>query len=281
MFEKTIKKYIYLISSLLLFVSCESEEDVSDIGIFVKADIPETLVAGTYLELDITAYTSNEYIKEITISNFDADKGESIVYSKNPCTKKYIEEYIYKVPQVSKENTQVKIYITAVDNLGNKERYTLSIMVVGSDLQERSGIELHNPLSGKNDGLNTQTKCPIRKETLAATDEIYSFWLRQYTEEELSLSTEQMPIEWNTAIMDGKITFALNNSFNYAEATSSSMKSTYSASIKNNYINNLKIGDIVLVGVEGEAWGVIKILYIIDDDGVMNDKMIVNLKTID
>ena len=271
------KVLFYLFFLVLpILVSCENEEDASDVAIFVKAEIPETVSVGSYLQLDITIYTPNEYIKEVIVSTFDADKGENIVYTTTPHTQKYNEEYVYRVPQVSRENTEIKLYITGVDNLGNRERYVIPLVVVGSDLKEYSSIEIFNPLSGNNDGINTQTKSAIRKETLSLSDEIYSFWLHQYEEEETS---DLMPLEWNTAITDGIITFVLSNSFNYTEATSASLKSVYDSSNKNNYIKDIKAGDIILIGVNNEAWGAVKVIYIVDEEGVANDKMILNIKT--
>ena len=271
------KVLFYLFFLVLpILVSCENEEDASDVAIFVKAEIPETVSVGSYLQLDITIYTPNEYIKEVIVSTFDADKGENIVYTTTPHTQKYNEEYVYRVPQVSRENTEIKLYITGVDNLGNRERYVIPLVVVGSDLKEYSSIEIFNPLSGNNDGINTQTKSAIRKETLSLSDEIYSFWLHQYEEEETS---DLMPLEWNTTITDGIITFVLSNSFNYAEATSASLKSVYDSSNKNNYIKDIKAGDIILIGVNNEAWGAVKVIYIVDEEGVANDKMILNIKT--
>ena len=263
-----------------LFVSCMNEDDASSVVVVVSPDKTGDVYAASNIRFDISAFTLNDYIKELSVYTLDTE-GETLNYRINPNVTKYNETYYYKVPQVPKENTEIKIYVEAIDNLNNKCRFALKYNVLGSDLKELSAIELNSPLSGYNDGINIETKTSIRRSQLTLNDELNSFWLKQFTDEEKLQQIDYMPLEFNTSQIESRISFAINNSFNYAEATSTSLKSAYSASISNNYISNIKIGDIILIGVDNEGWGVMKVLYIIDEEGYVNDKMIINIKTIE
>lgn len=257
-----------------------NEDDASNVVVVVAPDKTGDVYAASNIRFDISVFTLNDYIKELSIYTLDTE-GETLNYRINPNVTKYNETYYYKVPQVSKENTEIKIYVEAIDNLNNKCRFALKYNVLGSDLKELSAIELNSPLSGYNDGINIETKTSIRRSQLTLNDELNSFWLKQFTDEEKLQQIDYLPLEFNTSQIESRISFAINNSFNYAEATSTSLKSAYSASISNNYISNIKIGDIILIGVDNEGWGVMKVLYIIDEEGYVNDKMIINIKTIE
>lgn len=257
-----------------------NEDDASSVVVVVSPDKKGDVYAASNIRFEISTFTINDYIKELSIYTLDTE-GETLNYRINPNVPKYSETYYYKVPQVSKENTEIKIYVEAIDNLNNKCRFALKYNVLGSELKELSAIELNSPLSGYNDGINIETKTSIRRSQLTLNDELNSFWLKQFTDEEKLQQIDYLPLEFNTSQIESRISFAINNSFNYAEATSTSLKSAYSASISNNYISNIKTGDIILIGVDNEGWGVIKVLYIIDEEGYVNDKMIINIKTIE
>lgn len=275
-----IRKLFYILLVFPLLVSCMNEDDASNVVVVVAPDKKGDVYAASNIRFDISAFTLNDYIKELSVYTLDTE-GETLNYRINPNVPKYSETYYYKVPQVSKENTEIKIYVEAIDNLNNKCRFALKYNVLGSELKELSAIELNSPLSGYNDGINIETKTSIRRSQLTLNDELNSFWLKQFTDEEKLQQIDYLPLEFNTSQIESRISFAINNSFNYAEATTTSLKSAYSASISNNYISNIKIGDIILIGVDNEGWGVMKVLYIIDEEGYVNDKMIINIKTIE
>ena len=271
-----------LLVAVSFFASCSSEKDASDIVVFVKNEVPDTLTVGKYIPLKIFAITPNEYIKEISVSTFDPDNGEMLNHTEVLDTRvqEYQFEYLYQVPLVSSKGVEIKIYIEALDNFGNKDRFTLTRQVMGAYLKELSGLELYNPLTENNDGFNTNVRSTVRKATLAIEDEPVSFWLRQFSDEEKLLLPENLPLEWNVSSADSRITFARSNSFNYAEATSFTLEAAYSSMKTDNYVSQIKQGDIILVGVDNKAWGAVQVLYIIDAPGVDDDRMIVNVKTI-
>ena len=274
--------FLCLLVSLSFLVSCSSQNDASEIVVFVKNEVPDTLTVGKYVPLKIFAITTNECIKEISVSTFDPDNGEVLNHIEvlDARVQEYQFEYLYQVPLVSSKSAEIKIYIDALDNLGNKARYTLKRQVLGANLKELSGLEFCNPLTENNDGFNVATRSTVRKAMLVADDEPVSFWLRQFTDEEKLLLPENLPLEFNTCSTGSRITFARSNSFNYAEATSFTLEAAYSSMKTDNYVSQIKHGDIILVGVDDKAWGAVQVLYIIDVPGVDDDRMIVNIKTI-
>lgn len=278
-------RFVYLLCLLVtipFFFSCSSEDDASDVVVFVKNEVADTLTVGEYVLLEIVAITSNEYIKEIRVSTFDAENGEVLNCTKvlDVHVQEYQFEYSYKVSPISLNSAEIKIYIDVFDNLGNQERSTLKRKVQGSNLNELSSLMLYNPLGENNDGFNVNQRKTVRKATLTVDDEPLTFWLRQFTDEEKLLLPENLPLEWNTSSTDSRITFARSNSFNYAEATSFTLEAAYSSMKTDNYVSQIKEGDIILIGVDNKAWGAAQVLYIIDNPGVEDDRMIVNVKTI-
>ena len=278
-------RFVYLLCLLVtipFFFSCSSEDDASDVVVFVKNEVADTLTVGEYVLLEIVAITSNEYIKEIRVSTFDAENGEVLNCTKvlDVHVQEYQFEYSYKVSPISLNSAEIKIYIDVFDNLGNQERSTLKRKVQGSNLNELSSLMLYNPLGENNDGFNVNQRKTVRKATLTVDDEPLTFWLRQFTDEEKLSLPENLPLEWNTSSTDSRITFARSNSFNYAEATSFTLEAAYSSMKTDNYVSQIKQGDIILVGVDNKAWGAVQVLYIIDAPGVDDDRMIVNVKTI-
>lgn len=274
--------YLLLISAILPFVvSCSIEDDASDVVVYVKNQVPDSVNVGQFVELDIFALTPNEYVKEIRISTFDADNGEvlSDVITPGEHKKEFNDLYVFQVPQVLSENTEIKIYIDAYDNFDNKTRFTFKMYVFGANLKELSGLLFFNPMSDKNDGFDILLKKTIRKDTHLANDST-AFWLRQFTDEEKLGFPEYLPLELNTSVTGSRITFALSNSFNYGEATTISLESAYLAMSANNYVSHLNEGDIILIGVDNKGWGVMQVLDIDDAPGIVDDKMIVNIKYI-
>lgn len=274
--------FLCLFVAMSYFASCSSEKDASDIVVFVKNEVADTLTVGKYVPLEIFAITPNEYIKEISISTYDPDNGEVLnqILVLDERVQEYQFEYMFQVPLVSSKSAEIKIYVDASDNLGNRSRFTLKRQVQGAHLKELSGLTMYNPLTENNDGFNTSTRTTVRKATLAVDAEPVSFWLRQFSDEEKLLSPENLPLEWNTGGVESRVTFARSNSFNYAEATSFTLEAAYSSMRTDNYVSQISEGDIILVGVDDKAWGAVLVLLVVDNPGVGDDRMVVNVKTI-
>ena len=85
-----------------------------------------------------------------------------------------------------------------------------------------------------------------------------------------------------TWISPANLKFVRYNNFDYANATSSSVKNAYKSGVKVDHLNNISTNDIILTYIpslsEETAYYAIKIIYIIDDVGVEQDKYIFNIK---
>lgn len=271
-----IVHFLLLLAVFPFFVSC-SEDEASDVVVYIENELPDTVAVGKFIPLEIFAITPNEYVKEIRISTFDADNGEVLRDCIFPNVVEYRGEYVFQVPQVASENTEMKLYLDAYDNIGNKQRFTLKFFVIGADLKPLDGLVFYNPLSGNNDGFDVLSKATIRRATYANNDST-SFWLRQFTEEEMLESPENLPLELNTSATGSRVTFAVSNSYDYGKATTISLEAAYSSMSVNNYVSQIKQGDIILIGVDNVGWGVMQVLDIVDNPGVNDDKMIINIK---
>lgn len=267
-----LKRLRILGLALLALTGCNSEDDASDIALFIT---PSTLTAecGEKIYFDIEIRTIHEYIADFSIETFDALHGNNRVYSDQPGTPSYSHRFVYTVPNFDSEGRTIRISFEARDNLSNSRSRTLEIEIRNgtSLLPEYSGITLYSPHSGKPDGFSLTTMQPI----LSATSDPEQLDL--YIEADPSVSTEELPTIWRTQT---DVRFSRANNFDYAAATQMTLTAVYLSSVRENYVRDLAIDDIILVGRLDQAWGVIKIVGIFDEPGSQNDRYLINIKRI-
>ena len=71
--------------------------------------------------------------------------------------------------------------------------------------------------------------------------------------------------------------FSKNNSFNYAHATLEGIETTYSNSVKKEFVDQISENDIIITKIENN-YLIIKIIYVIDGFGSEDDRYIFNIK---
>lgn len=267
-----LKKLRILGLALLVGTGCNTENDASDISLFVT---PSTLTAecGEKIYFDIEVRTIHEYVADFTVDTFDALHGENRVFTSQPGTPSYSYRFVYTVPSFDSEGRTVQLRFTTHDNLSNSQSRTLEIEIRSgtSLLPEYSGITLYSPQSGKPDGFSLTTMQPV----LSATSDPEQ--LDIYLEADPNLPAQTLPTLWRTRT---DVRFSRANNFDYAAATQMSLTAVYRNSVLENYVKDLAIDDIILVGRLDQAWGVIKIVGMFDESGVANDRYLINIKRI-
>jgi hypothetical protein len=76
------------------------------------------------------------------------------------------------------------------------------------------------------------------------------------------------------------ILFARFNDFNFATATKSGVITAFEYAAKYTSIKNLTNGDIILIGNNDKAVGVIQLTVIYDEEDTANDRYVFNLKKV-
>lgn len=267
-----LKKLRILGLALLALTGCNTENDASDISLFVT---PSTLTAecGEKIYFDIEVRTIHDYIADLTIDTFDALHGENRVFTSQPGSATYSYRFVYTVPNFDSEGRTIQMRFTARDNLSNSQSRTLEIEIRNGTtlLPEYSGITLYSPHSGKPDGFSLTTMQPI----LCATSSPEEIDL--YLEADANAPAEDLPTMWRTRT---DVRFSRANNYDYAAATQMTLTAVYRSSVLENYVRDLAIDDIILIGRLDQAWGVAKIVGIFDEAGSQNDRYLINIKRI-
>jgi hypothetical protein len=76
--------------------------------------------------------------------------------------------------------------------------------------------------------------------------------------------------------------FVRFNDFDYANATLNMLRNSYTAGIKNDFVENISSGDIILTKIGNSlidtGYVAIKVVFVIDEDSTQLDRYIFNLK---
>lgn len=268
-----MKKHILPLIATLLLGACTTEDDASEVILFVS---PSSLTAGggETIRFEIEARTRNERIARFEIGSFDAG-GAKELFSAEPGMQSYEYTFFYQAPYFLADSTRIELTFRATDNIGQKQELHHNLTVLRSNsspLPEKAGITLWSPHSGKPDGFSLTTAQPLLCAT--ADDEQIDIYL--YADPNTA-DPDLLTREWRTRT---GVRFARANNFDYAAATETALRAVYANSVRHNYVRDLAIDDVILIGRETEVWGAIKIAGISDEAGAANDRYLFNIKMI-
>lgn len=268
-----------LISSLLfiiLFTACENKEDDASqvIILFENASHYQTVSAGEIIKLTIRSFTSNKSISQFKVTSFDSEKGDIEILDTIPDTQEFLLDFLYTVPTFNTDSIKHQVIFRATDNLGKYQETSLRLTVKGGGqtLTEKSGLMFYAGNSGKEDGfsLSAPSQTFICSLTDSARIDIYAY-------ADPDDRTDILSKEWRT---NTDVEFIKNNTFDYINATSTSIDNIYKSSIRSNYVKNIQRGDIILVGKKNVAWGAFHVIAVYEESGTQNDGYLINYKSI-
>lgn len=259
----------------IFLLSCNDEaSSTSSIALFVDpaADVKVVLSSGEKEKYDIEVYTSNDYVKDIVITSFDKQSGESLIYAEEINKKKDKFSYIYTAPTLLVESAVVTLTFKITDNAGNvakvERRVTVNNKLVG--IPEKTGIVLYSPFSGMPDALSLAD---------VARPFILEYSPEPETADIYVVSNEEFnPVAWQS---NTKAKFIRNNSFNYTEATAATINAVYTSSMRNDVISDIQPNDIIIVGHGEYADGVFLVTTVMRGSDFNNDYMILSYKGIE
>lgn len=221
----------------------------------------------------IRCMTENEYVEKITMNSFDKEYGQLQLMDTVVNKKDVRLDYEFAVPAFTEDSVKVQIFLKAVDCLGYEQTATYNLMVVNPDvmLTEKSGLVVYSGKSSKGNAFSLTDPSSTFNSELADSAKIDVF---DYVKNE---DSDALDLIWKT---NTDVDFVKINSFDYVKATSKSITSVYNSSTKNDYVNDIRPNDKIIVGKAGRAWGVFFIANVFDDDGVDDDRYLVNYKSI-
>lgn len=254
-------------------VSCSSEpSDLSDVAVFVTPanDQKVELRSGEKQIYDLKISTIHDFVKSLTITSFDKQNGEKILFEETYNEKSLNTTFVYTAPEILSEEAEVTLTFTVKDNLGNQNKATRKVTVVNNlvFLPQRTGIVLYSPFTGRPDALSlSDVSRPfnLADSRVPETADIYIDSNPTFTEVNWSSNTQTQ--------------FIRMNNFNYANATAIGLQAVYESSNRMDKITDIKVNDIIIVGHGKTVQGVFMVTNILRDSSEANH-MIVNYKGI-
>lgn len=254
---KTVKTLLFSLITCLTFVMCTDETpDLSDVALFVSpgSETRVSIASGDKAQYKVEISTIHDCISRFTVSSFDNQFGQT-VYVDSICNQKNITwSFIYSAPETDRDSLDVELKFSATDNIGNTVDVTRSVLVTNRfiSLSEKTGIVLYDPASGMPDAISlADVSQPF---ILAAAPDPALADI--YIESDPDFSS----ISWKS---NTKTKFIRNNSFNYVAATAANINSVYQGSVREDYVSDIRINDIILVGHGDTAEGVFQVTNII------------------
>lgn len=184
--------------------------------------------------------------------------------------KNFSFRYDYEVPDlIESSRILIEFSIEDIDGIVTSNARVLDVTVLPVYLKETAGHELFSRASGKQNAYNLLTGTPFYShlgDTLfmhIADTSNNSLLLRRW-------------------LSPAKVRFVRFNGFDYANCTNITVKNSYEAGIKLEFVDDLKQGDILLakipVSTITDSYLAIKVTSVIDDTGTQWDRYIFNIK---
>jgi len=171
------------------------------------------------------------------------------------------------------DSVEIALKVKAEDFENNFYELNLWVTVKGDIglMPEMSGIILYSGSSRQRNAFSL--KDPSQPFVMALADsadiDIYDF--------PNEIDPEALSGEWHT---NTDVRFAKANSFNYASASTSGIKANYISSVRQKFVSGIKPNDIILIGRNDNAFGVIMVTDVVDNSEIDNDYYRMNIKLI-
>ena len=250
----------------LVFLSCK-KEDVGDfLNIsFTPTEQYEIRNSGEIIPFSIKL-SSNSELSELVIVQIVNNSIIDTMYHEQISGLEKTEPYHYTCPDISSlDASEVKLIFYCSNTNGdvNQRAKVFSLVSETVYLSETTGHTMfsnnssefnsYNLLTGTA-AYNSDTSTHISDNTDSISDILSRKWIS----------------------MSGLL-FSKNNSFNYAHATLEGIETTYSNSVKKEFVDQISENDIIITKIENN-YLIIKIIYVIDGFGSEDDRYIFNIK---
>ena len=254
---KTALRFMTFLAALALYMACDDEkQEVSDVAIIITPYSSDTIVLGSgeKARYTIDLYTQHDYVKQLNVSSFDAVRGKIDLLDTIFTGKLATYYFDYTAPVINRDSIDITMTFEAWDNAGSQCSTTRKVNVRNSShiIEEKSGIVLRSAESGMPDAFSfanpSQTFCWQQSPDSTKAD-IYLIADADYTNLSLKSNTKAKMVRIN--------------SFDYPAATSLTLQSVYEGMVREDFIDNLRVNDIILVGHDTKAEGVMMITNIV------------------
>lgn len=264
-----MKKLLAILFVAAVVAGCMSEDDETRLLLMCGVS-SDTVVSREKVRVDIFASVQDSRLARMKISTFDATRGEVLLKDSVLDAQSFEYAYFYEAPLLDNDSSSVELEVEMEDATGFSRSFTKKLMVVKKDylLEELAGITMYQQ-EGDNrpNGFSLRRMLPVMTSLADSADiDIYAC--------ESNIG-EALSREWRT---NTDVYFVRANNFDYAKASSESVRKTYSSSVGYKSITGLDDDDIILVGRGNEAAGVIRIQFAVDN--AEKSRYVFNLKAL-
>lgn len=244
----------------VLTMCTENTPDLSDVAIFVSPGASEKveMLSGDKYRYEVDMSTIHEYVASLKVVSFDRLHGETVCFEEKYNAPTVKCSVVYEAPETDRETLEVELKFIVTDNLGNRNEVIRKVRVVGRmvALPEKTGIVLYGPQSGMPDALSL-------------ADVSRPFCLADAPDPDLADIYVEAPADFSAVgwRSNTEAKFVRVNTFNYVEATPTSITQVYQSSVPRDIVSALQINDIIIVGHGSEADGVFRVVSILRDFG--------------
>lgn len=256
-----------LAATLMLSTACSEEEtgNYSDIAMIVRPSAGDSIVleSGEKQVFSLDYYTNTGgYVNHMQVKSVDAEHGEQILHDTLYAESTDETTYMYVAPQTAKENLRVKLTFTAWETTGKKTSQIRYVNIKSKQLlmNELGPIVLYMA-TDKDDAIcfdsPTQTFC--HAYTAGAGEES--------RKSDLYLAVDTINVATNEYRLSFASTtgtqFVRSNSLDYASASALAVQTVFDNSVRSAKIEDLGINDIVIVGHQAKAEGILFVQNIV------------------
>lgn len=265
----------FVLTAALLLLGCERQSELLHI---VRPENlqweTENIESGKIVRLHIFAQSENDNISRIELSEYDKQYGDNVIFDTifDNASRKVDYWYNYQIPLFS-DTTVIRFNSQVWTDKGKTLTYRLYLNVLPADYNIRSidGITMYSVKSGKRYAFSL-----VDLNTIIPTDTVSDKLIFFDRVQQDSTKADVISREWKS--LSG-LYFSRFESFDYGEASVASIRKAYNICKHDNVIQNIKNDDVILFGSKADAYGVIKVLLVADDEGVDDDRYIFSVKT--
>ena len=268
-----MKKLLLIFSSVLLLAACEKQSELVTLMEIDNVQWQKGYTpSGTNLHFKLYAESQSSVVQRITIMSSDRQFKDRFLLDTMLAMplKKVDLSFYYELPYYT-DTMIVKFTGCAYDGSGRAASYPISINVAAGDepIRPVDGITLYSAASSGKSAFSLTSMQAV----YLGTDSTAVAWFDLINRPD----SDVLSRAWHS---EAKISFSRAEGFNYAEATAHSISETWKNMQSSTTIKQLKADDILLFGIQDEAYGALKIIAVYDEAGTENDRYVFSLKSI-
>lgn len=265
---KQIVCLLCLCMTLSLISACDDDntQDLSDIALIITPSQVDSInvQSGDKVLFNMQYYVNTGgRVNRLLVKSVDTEYGETMLLDTAYAETVTEATFLYVTPQSAKETLKVKLTFTIWETNGSKTQQTRTVTVTNKQLmmQELGPIVMFMA-TDKADAIMFNAPTQTFDHELESADRKADMFLNIDT-----ISPGNYVLSF---LSSTQARFVRANSFDYASATTLAVQTIYTSSIRTAKVDDLQVNDIIIVGHEANAEGILFIQNIVRS-GTDND----------